>query len=119
MKKIKLKRFFRSFFPMNSYLYCLFQNLDTGAYELVSRSGYVFLTVPRLPCLTDEEHKKLFLEVVFCLEKSSFADDGLVSSRLCQLEKVQRWEAGFSFEPSYFDVSSFPIHEYSPSDMIS
>ena len=56
MKKIKLKRFFRSFFPMNSYLYCLFQNLDTGAYELVSRSGYVFLTVPRLPCLTDEEH---------------------------------------------------------------
>ena len=72
MKKIKLKRFFRSFFPINSYLFCLFENLDTGAYEVVSRSGYVLLTVPRLPCLTDEEHKKLFLEVVFCFALMSF-----------------------------------------------
>lgn len=116
MKKIKLKRFFRSFFPINSYLFCLFENLDTGAYEVVSRSGYVLLTVPRLPCLTDEEHKKLFLEVVSCLEKSSFSEDGEVSSKLCQLSKVQKWDASLSYEPSYFDASSFPIHEYAPSD---
>lgn len=75
------------------------------------------MTVPRLPCLTDEEHKKLFLEVVLCLEKSSFVEDGLVSSRLCQFSKVQKWEEGLSFEPFYFDVSSFPIHEYFPPDM--
>ena len=86
----------------------------TAVFEMRPRS---VLTVPRLPCLTDEEHKKLFLEVVFCLENSSFAEeDGEVSSKLCQLSKVQKWESSFSYEPSYFDASSFPIHEYAPSD---
>ena len=101
-KKITLKRFFQSHFPLQlgpSFL--IFFNTKTNSYEIVGRSGLILCIIPELPGRSSLTQKKLTFEVVRGLEDILFGCDPVVmpvSSKLCLWDNCLAFDNGTDYE---------------------
>ena len=92
-KKVTLKRFFQSHFPLClDPQYLLFNNRKTGSLDIVGRSGVILCSVPVIPGRGYKTQKALAGEIIACLDDGLFGIDYPVSSKLCCWDKCLEYD---------------------------
>lgn len=120
-KKIPLKTFFRSHFPLGlEPSYILFENMKTGWFDIVGRSGIVLFSVPPMPGETYKERKALADEICDCLAEGSFGlDSPGPSQKLCRVDECRGLDSRrFDYEDCY-PQAEYPYHpdDFKPYSM--
>ena len=117
-KKITLKRFFQSHFPLGLIpQYLLFVNRKTGSLDIVGRSGVVLCSVPAIPGRGYKTQKALAGEIIACLDDGFFGIDYPVSSKLCCWDKCLEYDNNTDYDIPV-DFCKI-IHPYDPDAFIN